>query len=182
MPQGKKIAMCVAIVSSVIGGAARANDFCLELAKHGLFDKYSGTNFNSSYRSSMESYCSSYKKYLNSDTRLSGKYKDTSIDFGNTDVANIAQFVCSDKFSQDNLTQYRQSFRKVLSDNALEAIRACAVAAGVKIDSQATSFSDDDNTLVLDITYEPSPGIPPEDNRPFNAPLTSSEISNVQEL
>lgn len=127
---------CLLAISTSASQAAFASDFCLELARRGLFDQYAGTIFTSSYLSSRDQYCSSYQKYLNSNTRLSGQYKGSALDFENGDNAKMATmqklrnlFVPTNLTRKSSVSQKEYSLKYCLKMLSMQYERALTLRA-----------------------------------------------------
>src|SRR5439155_1528968 len=97
--------------------------FCLELARHGIFDTAALSIAQSDYRESRAAYCRKYQESKNSTTGLFGSYGSAVLDFSQEDVRKVAEMVCSNNFSLSDFRSHVDSFKSVLSDNALQAIK-----------------------------------------------------------
>lgn len=147
--------MTLLLLSAIAGDAlGQGTTFCLELARRGLFDKYAGKSFTSSYSESQAEYCRKFNESKKSNSSLFAAYSGGLLDFRQSDNRQTAEFVCSSNFNADSFLQSSSSVASVLSPQAVEAIRACANTSGLRVNG---SFPTED-TLSLEVAYIPMTG------------------------
>ncbi len=149
----------------LFGDAASGSDaFCLELAKQSIFDVFSRQERRSSYLFSERDFCRQYRSQRSRNTSALIVGEAGFLDFSDERTKDVADFVCdrSSVLSKSRLERLSES--RVLSRNALEAIRACTSRDGVVADGD---FDPRSGSLNVDIHYAPPVGAPQGDRRSF---------------
>lgn len=75
-------------------------------------------------------------------------YGDAALDFEHNDARATVEVVCSDKFNECIFQQNAASMSRVLSANAVGAIRACAHKNGLIV---IPKFPQEDDLVVVDM-------------------------------
>src|SRR6185312_8128060 len=149
-------ALLVAAISlCLIPLPTSAQDFCLEVARRGLFDTYAGKSFYSSYDESRTAYCRKYHEASSSNTGLFAAYEDINLDFTNSDTREKAELLCNNTYNLAKLLSSNELRAQALSANAVKIVQACVDAAGVRFNG---TFPSEDR-LTLDVFYVPKLGV-----------------------
>lgn len=149
--------MCTLLILNlvfVVPSLAHGSNFCLEIAKRGLFDKYSGNTFNAGYSYSYDQYCRRFEDSKSSKSRLGIIDPSSSFNFSSDDERRTAEFVCSKSFNADMFRSSSSNISRILSDNAVKAIELCSRKSGLVVEPKYQG----EDLLVVDVHYSPTPG------------------------
>ncbi|CAH1197753.1 exported hypothetical protein [Candidatus Nitrotoga sp. BS] len=126
---------------------ADPNQFCLEIARRGLFDAVNTTFIQGSYAEAKKAYCSSRDKSLSSSTdgSISGSVGPLSAN-GSSSSAQAAketEIMCSSDYTSDKLATDYRSNQSILSSNAIKLAALCVPRESNIIDFTGHWVDDD---------------------------------------
>jgi hypothetical protein len=137
---------CIALVSPL-----RAEDPCVALLQHGLYDEYQSYSSGSAYAFFNNELCSSYSSYKQSSsaTKAGGSYGlfSGSLSLSGSQLEAIGSLLCESTTQVSDVRNRETIYRQVLNPKALDVFNSCVqqTSDGLLVD---TVRSDEDHLSV----------------------------------
>jgi hypothetical protein len=150
----------------LVAGPALAEDQCIALLKHGIYDIFRQHDQNADDSTINRKLCANYKFYQNHEFQgqLSGQYMfgvgSGQGGFSDDQVQAIGQAMCDENYSQAKAATQHDQFSRVLDQGALDLLKHCGDRTTAGLSSNITPRSDTPNIVTIQATYSPPPGVP----------------------
>ena len=153
----KVIAAQFFLIAAFLGATTPAvygEDFCLELARRGLFNSYAGKTFHWSYDESREDFCRKWNTTRRDSTGLFAAYRGLDLNFTDSEEEARVELMCDNTYSLASAIDASSESKSVLSDQAVRVVEACVNRSGVRLDG---SFAGKDR-FTINMSYVPPTG------------------------
>jgi len=140
-----------------------AQDGCVALLRHGIYNTYRSTSGNSSASSARSDFCTAYSqsKQTGHSAGLEASYKVFSgkATYSDQSAEALASSTCSNSFTASQADAMLDTFSQVIDSNAVDAYKTCTAAARGGLMYTITPSETSANTISVEMHYQPGVGI-----------------------
>lgn len=158
--------LAILLSSNVATVIAQDQNACIELLRHGIYDKFRESSVSASASQLSTHICQAYQEYLQD--KKSGSVKASYKMFGGEGsysaekISAVGQFMCADMSSSANASNGLSISTDVISQAALDAYRECVSLNSGGLKTNTTFRESDQGQITIEIRYVAPVGAPPQ--------------------